>query len=381
MKQWSSTRSHVGASSLDRQSLQNAYLQPRLPQLDVLRGVAVLFVILQHTDSGAWAHRIGWTGVDLFFVISGFLVAGLLLKEKAANGIVDIRRFFLRRALRIYPAFWALIAVTTLALWLSHEHVRMSALVCELFFVQNYGPGLWAHTWSLAVEEHFYLGLAFVFWLWRRPFLGSEKNIVRLFAWMLIGLVAARLCTAWLIPWRFKATLWGTHVRGEALVFGSLLAYLHLKYQPLMKALVLRYLRLLCGAAMLLLLSVYSQDWDSLYVRTVGVSALSLGYGILMLAYLYAGRAGGRVLEGLGSVGRYSYGIYLWHPVVQRFGLKPLELHGWAPPGAAQNLPLVLLCGIPTGILMTWLLDKPVLLWRERRYPPIAMHPLSLPLS
>lgn len=139
-------------------------------QLDVLRGTAILLVLGRHLPEGTtpirgfivgilslW-YRIGWSGVDLFFVLSGFLVSGLLFREYRAEGHVRPGRFYLRRGLRIWPAFYLMIAVSLLLLW---RTTRLSQVLIEVFFVQSYfSKGcLWMHTWTLAVEEHFYLAL------------------------------------------------------------------------------------------------------------------------------------------------------------------------------------------------------------------------------
>src|SRR5690348_13300609 len=93
-------------------------IKSRMVQLDFLRGVAILLVLGRHSvisqrDAGflrplatAW-HRIGWTGVDLFFVLSGFLVGGLLFKELRKSSHLDVRRFLIRRAFKIWPSYYA----------------------------------------------------------------------------------------------------------------------------------------------------------------------------------------------------------------------------------------------------------------------------------
>ncbi len=148
----------------------------RLASLDALRGVAILLVLLHHPvlpfSSGGFlapvvstTYRFGWTGVDLFFVLSGFLVGVLLLRELKDYGRVDVRRFLTRRAFKIWPSYLLLIACVfalTSAVEPPHDAAKaFRHLVPNLLHVQNYWLSPRVQTWSLAVEEHFYLILPF----------------------------------------------------------------------------------------------------------------------------------------------------------------------------------------------------------------------------
>ncbi len=107
-------------------------MNSRNPSLDVLRGIAVLLVIFRHYPVSRVALG-GWVGVDLFFVLSGFLISGLLFSDLTSNGSIALRRFYLRRGLKIYPAFYFFLAGTSL-LWpvaLPHKF-----LLSEVFFLQ-----------------------------------------------------------------------------------------------------------------------------------------------------------------------------------------------------------------------------------------------------
>ena len=139
--------------------------------LDLLRALAVFLVIGRHLTTcpaetskllcrvtTLW-HQIGWIGVDLFFVLSGFLVSGLLFREYQKHQSISSLRFLLRRGLKIYPAFYFFIAVTIGTFLIQHTLPHLKSIIAEVFFLQNYGPAIWNHTWSLAVEEHFYLFL------------------------------------------------------------------------------------------------------------------------------------------------------------------------------------------------------------------------------
>lgn len=108
-------------------------------------------------------HTGGWIGVDLFFVLSGFLISGLLFREHRKTGGVRIGRFLARRGFKIYPAFYVMILFTLAVGSLFDQRLPLRDVLAELSFTQNYFGGLWDHTWSLAVEEHFYIGIAALF--------------------------------------------------------------------------------------------------------------------------------------------------------------------------------------------------------------------------
>ena len=134
----------------------------RLRELDFLRGVAILLVLFRHHLFLIFLNTMGWIGVDLFFVLSGFLVSGLLFKEYLKFGNIKPGLFLIRRAFKIYPVYYLFIAVYVLFQTLDHSF-SMKLMWEDVFFVQNYCNG-WGGTfsasWSLAVEEHFYFLLA-----------------------------------------------------------------------------------------------------------------------------------------------------------------------------------------------------------------------------
>src|ERR1700691_3959576 len=133
-------------------------VQMRNKRLDILRCVAVVMVILVHSGESRFFSRVGWTGVDLFFVLSGFLISGLLFSEYKKRKAISFKRFFIRRGLKIYPAFYVFLLCTGIAQYVRFHVLAAPALFLnEIFFVMNYFGGVWYHTWSLGVEEHFYI--------------------------------------------------------------------------------------------------------------------------------------------------------------------------------------------------------------------------------
>src|SRR5262245_1722109 len=126
-------------------------MRGRSPQLDLLRGIAVLVVLLVHYPYFK-VFEVGWVGVDLFFVLSGFLISGLLFNDWKQNQSISLSRFFIRRGFKIYPAFYFFLftLLPVVILQTSHQKHDVGARVlAEVFFVQNYLPHIWLHTWSL----------------------------------------------------------------------------------------------------------------------------------------------------------------------------------------------------------------------------------------
>lgn len=142
----------------------------RQPGLDLLRALAIILVVIYHAGIMGFplpgrVHRWGWIGVDLFFVLSGYLIGGQLLAPLARGQRIGLRRFFVRRALRIMPAYFVILAIYfLLPSW--REYPDMAQPLWKfLFSIQNialHGGTAFSHAWSLAVEDQFYLMLPFI---------------------------------------------------------------------------------------------------------------------------------------------------------------------------------------------------------------------------
>ena len=141
----------------------------RQPGLDLLRALAIIVVVLYHAGIMGFplpgrAHRFGWIGVDLFFVLSGYLIGGQLLAPLVRGGRFNLPRFFARRALRILPAYFVILAIYAfLPSW--REYPEMFPLWKFVLSVQNIGlrgGTAFSHAWSLGVEDQFYLLLPLI---------------------------------------------------------------------------------------------------------------------------------------------------------------------------------------------------------------------------
>jgi len=354
----------------------------RLVQLDWLRGLAIVLVLGRHmtpcpweTSHVMWAvtsvwQRGGWVGVDLFFVLSGFLISGLLFREYQVSGRVDLRRFLIRRGFKIYPPFWAMIGMTVYVTW----PIRRPGFAGEMLFLQNYMGGLWDHTWSLAVEEHFYLLLAALVWWLTRPRHGARSTPFAVVPWVFVGVaiicLSLRFMTArW--PYAHETHLFPTHLRIHSLMFGVLLSYwwhfgtlAEWGRRP-------RVAPVLCttGAALLAPAFVFTLEATP-WISVIGLTLFYLASGALLLGVLSFQVPDTRVVRAAGWIGVSSYSIYLWHMPVQWWGVPVAEALLGHSVTWATYAGLYLVGAVLVGVLAAKAIEYPVLHVRELWYPP-----------
>lgn len=332
-----------------------------------------------------WLHwlwmQVGWAGVDLFFVLSGFLVSGLLFAEYRRFGRLDIPRFLVRRGLKIYPLFYLLWGVTLLRACVMRDPALRPEQVCsEFFFVQNYGPSLWLHTWSLAVEEHFYLLLPLVLTWMCRTSRDRSDPFSRL-PWLVIGVsiavLAARCLTTALVPFSYASHTYRTHLRVDGLLFGTLLAYLHHFQRPAVENWVRSKVKPLVYGSLLAAVPFTIVTQNEPFVSTIGYTLLYLVFGAILALSLYCrpdcpkglARVLNPALFGIAAIGRYSYPIYLCHVPLLHWGpdLVPLGLRQQVHP-AVDGLVYVL-GSVALGMLVGKGIENPVLALRNRLFP------------
>jgi peptidoglycan/LPS O-acetylase OafA/YrhL len=372
--------------------------------IDVLRGVAVTLVVafrhttpcpeaassvLHHTFSWLWAA--GWIGVDLFFVISGFLVSGLLFSEASRTGSVRVGRFLMRRGCKIYPGHWVMIAVSVfLGILTGQAYIGTDNVIGELLYLQNYVAGLWAHTWTLAVEEHFYLLLGFMFAM---AVTESARGRVTtrwvpyaflLFALLCLGLRVIRTASGADAVSVLEANYTFSHLRIDSLMFGVFLQYFRQRGAPWVHFIGRHKLFFISLGTALFALVVtpdalkgnFFMPINNPWIATIGFSVNYLGGGLLLLALcdleLGSRKSVGQwTLRPLAWIGRSSYAIYLWHVPLNFWVIDRVLPFSEDASATGWLFYFVVHFGsaIMAGLIAEALVEAPVLRWRDRNFP------------
>lgn len=330
--------------AVGRRSPPPATSASKIEGLDGLRGIAVTMVVVTHLGLVSGLNETeylrstfmplvaGYTGVHIFFVLSGFLITLLLVREHQKNGRISVSSFFIRRILRIFPVYFLVVGLTIFVGLIGTNVLTPESVPFLLTYTYNFIPNLWysstvGHTWSLAVEEHFYLVWPFVFiflaarYPRRLPLFTAGVFVLSLVLWEIAssidvldrkfiverwsfvagGFIALGATVALLVEWSERRDMWRRLLRGPippavglALFFNSL--FVDLGYYG--------------GSA-----------------RGIGV-ALLIGWIYLnQRAHLVAGLE----LPPLRYIGRISYGIYMWQGFFLATGPDRLPGQTWPP--------------------------------------------------
>ena len=326
----------TAATTPSRTARSGAARRPHWTGLDGIRGVGALAVVIFHAALGIAVN--GYAGVDVFFALSGFLITTLLLGEHARNGRVSLARFYARRVLRLYPALVATCAlVLGLALVGGAVTTVLPAIGSALLYVSNwwvYSGGhapMLEHTWTLAIEEHFYFA-------WPLLLMGFLSR--RWWARALAGGAVLVLVSLLLIPWPASIEgVRGSYLRGTPIVWGTLLAVLLRRAPRLFDSrrgtAVVSTAGGLSLAALLVILTVPVTLPGRIMGGVTGLPGL-LTLPVILAAVRAPTATTSRALAWTPLVwaGRRSYGIYLYH-----FPLLSLLLHHVSlGPGAVRAI-------------------------------------------
>lgn len=360
-------------------------LPSHLPSLDGIRALAVLAVIAshlpvllsyQHPTPWPWLNKFisgGFLGVDVFFVLSGFLITSLLLKEHSRFGQIKLSHFFARRALRLFPALYLLLAIDFLIA--IYEKTSLSGqwniTWATVLYLNNWyfvwpslrnGPADFqtnlGHLWSLSVEEQFYLVWPIVIFLIMK--LKKVKTFLTIFVVVLMTLVAIRRTMLWHDNNFYLEILIRTDARLDSLLMGALLAVCFRYIQVSTKM-----LRWGAYASLPVFVLIAYQGPESPFFYTIGFTIVAMLAFIMIYAAVEQAWGINRILEHkwLTFIGQISYGLYLWHFVVFTF----LSKHFFVGP-RVMRISVGLLITFAITLLSWFFVEKPFLRLKNRRF-------------
>jgi len=326
--------------------------------LDGIRGLAIILVVASHAF---WRHFImgGPVGVSVFFTLSGFLITGLLLDERRRTGRISLGAFYLRRAKRLLPALFVfLAAMIGLGATLGPSFATWQDAVPVVLYVENFVhmvPTLThtlGHTWSLSVEEQFYIAFPVLLILVCRTMPDRRLPV-------LLGTSAALfLCirvAAWQSGASFERVYYGTDTNAGLLLVGAAASAWcrGSRAAPRVNLAV-------WGAAGIAMLVALGAVADSMTARTIVPILASLICVALLVMCENSRTPGWMSPRWLVLVGRRSYGLYLWHYPLFHV-LQPRLPHGWA-----TNVVLIA-CAWGLTLLSWHFVEEPALRWNPRR--------------
>jgi peptidoglycan/LPS O-acetylase OafA/YrhL len=309
-----------------------------IPELDGLRGIAILSVFIFHTYGfldvkgvPRWLIRLaaqGWTGVDLFFVLSGFLITGILLDTRESAHY--FRNFYVRRFLRIFPLYYSVltgvILVTTTVecrecqpfLPTAHQYPFYYAYLTNFLAFSKAPPQenwLW-HFWTLAIEEQFYILWPLCIWIIPR----RRLKWVAIF----VSIAALALRLAWVhLSGPFLGIAVATPARVDTLLVGALCAVVYRESKMLntLRRWLFPAASLCLGVFLFFAFVLTKPDEYYSFVLTVAYTLLAIGFGSVVLLVVSNADEQNPVRRllrsrGLMRAGKYSYGMYVFHPII-----------------------------------------------------------------
>jgi peptidoglycan/LPS O-acetylase OafA/YrhL len=361
----------------------------RLPALDGLRGIAILAVFFYHYAGSLGAHAtstplralgvvfsLGWTGVDLFFVLSGFLITGILYDTR--DDLQYYQRFYCRRALRIFPVYYfvvlLLVACTSLigAQW---KPAHLFFLVYLGYPAALFWPSLLyfspmvqvTHLWSLCVEEQFYM-----VWPWAVAKMRNSNAILR--GCMIVGGIALglRLCVSalGLNPTSSYTLLF---CRMDQLALGAAIA---VAVRGTLKERVYRWapfgLMIAVGIVAGICVARHTTDHSDPVIGSIGYSTIAVAYGSLLVLCLQPGSWPQRAFSAsvLRLFGKYSYGLYLYHfPLAAALSPMKTTLVAWSRSfvvGSTLHIIICLLANLLIAAISFHCLEAPIMNLKRR---------------
>jgi peptidoglycan/LPS O-acetylase OafA/YrhL len=351
----------------------------RQPGLDLLRALAIIFVVVYHSAGFGFAlphewHRFGWVGVDLFFVLSGYLIGGQLLAQLHEQKSIHFGRFYARRALRILPAYLVILGIYFgLPSW--REQTVISPLWKYLLSVQNIDlrPGTaFSHAWSLAVEDQFYLLLPVLLTFLVR----SRRAAIAFPTFVFVG---GLLLRAALVKWQADSTgqlsgqayfgwiYYPTWSRLDPLVFGVVLAAIE-RHRTAWWTVMVGWGRWLWIPAIAAVSGglYLSENASTLAGCVWKFPMIAIGMAALLVCSVSPSLPFHRIhIPGAALLARIAYSTYLSHKIVVHFVAGVFSRHSIAPASLGGLLALYLIVAV-CGTALYYAVERPFLLLRNR---------------
>lgn len=330
----------------------------RIPSLDGLRAVSILLVVFSHlwfTRSPIAAYfDLGTLGVKVFFVISGFLITSLLLNELSHKGNINLKKFYFRRMFRIFPPYYFFLLITLLLGLAGMIEYSLGGFLAAALYITDYSNNLWylGHTWSLSVEEQFYL-------LW--PFIlvyAGKKWALVLIVCIVVAAPFGRLLVYHFVSKEWFVLQGGFHGNIDILAAGCLLAFVRGRLHES------RIYRQVLGAQPLIYLPFLILIINTLHAHPkiyfIGLTAMNLLIAFCIdAAVTHPEQFAGRLLNTpvLVFIGVMSYSIYLWQELFVKIDEVPLAFD-WM----VVRVALI----ATTSLFSYFIIEKPSLKLRQR---------------
>ncbi|WP_214073839.1 acyltransferase [Mucilaginibacter sp. dw_454] len=358
----------------------------KLLGLDHLRAFAICYVVLFHYRQFGhpdWVNKLGdfgWTGVDLFFVLSGFLIAGQLFATIAKGKPISLKEFFTKRFFRIIPPYLVMLCLY-IAFPVLRERDHMAPLWRYLTFTTNFGLdvshiGTFTHSWSLCVEEQFYLVLPLIILL--LSYLKAGKKAAYLILVLFLCGFAIRYMNwqLWMAP-NLKSDNFGalfnefiyypTYNRLDALLAGVSIAGLY-NFYPNIRDWINKRSNIIMVAGVLLLIPACFICTPQATFRTTiwGYPLIAISYGLIVAAIVCPANVFYDVKSWLTrQIAMLSYGIYLTHKLIIH-----LTQHLLDKTGMDKNSNVMMLCSIVCciagALVLRYVIEKPSLRIRDK---------------
>lgn len=361
----------------------------RLRELDFLRGVAILLILLRHIPLFTFTKNIGWIGIDLFFVLSGFLISSLLFKEYLRNGNIRPKLFLIRRCFKIYPIYF-IFYIPYLIPIIRYNGLDMYGVLADVTFTQNYILG-WGYaygpSWSLAIEEHFYFALTIILWLglkYKKIVLPLKTNLpakISPFERGIIILMVAcfllRSVTAIVFPPPNAILYTATHSRIDSLLMGVLIAYCYnFRVNDLEKIFNRYKIHFLVIAIVSLIWTPFVEPMTSLFAMTFGFTFLYIAFGVLLISFLLKDNINqilnrilsSQVVDIVSKIGYCSYSIYIIHTFII-YCIDSINLYFRFYLNHYIIFMIAATTSILAGMIMTYTVEKYFLNLRNKYFP------------